>query len=139
MLRKALRAGSEIYRTEALSGRDKAAEKLTGDNRNTNRDAKPARPDEIRKRAEARKPDEEGGELPRPFLEPGFPVQKRRGLHDRQQPCRTVHQAFGERAEELAFLRQRQDGACQRGLPLGRVHLQAAGVLYLGIPQEILC
>ena len=87
MLRKALRAGSEIYRTEALSGRDKAAEKLTGDNRNTNRDAKPARPDEIRKRAEARKPDEEGGGLSRPLLGSDFSLPERRELHDRQQPC----------------------------------------------------
>lgn len=31
------------------------------------------------------------------------------------------------------YLRQRQDGACQRGLPLHRVHLQAAGVLNPGI------
>lgn len=79
------------------------------------------------KRAEARKPDGKGGQLPRPFLKPGFPVQERRGLHDRQQPCRVVHQAAGEREEELTFLRKRQDGACQRGLPLRRVHMQAAG------------
>lgn len=97
-----------------------------GDN---NRNEKPARPDEIRKRAKARKPDGEGGQLPRPFLEPGFPLQERRGLHDRQQPCRTVHQAAGEREEELTFLRKRQDGACQRGLPLRSVHLQGYSIL----------
>ena len=42
-------------------------------------------------------------------------------------------------AEEPAVLRQRQDGACQRGLPLHRVHLQAVGALYPRIPQEVLC
>ena len=139
MLRNALCARSGIYGTESLPGRDKAAEKLTGDNRNNNRDAKPARPDEIRKRTEARKPDEEGGRLSRPLLEPDFPLPEGRKLHDRQQPGGTVHPAFGERAEELAVLRQRQDGACQRGLPLHRVHMQAAGVLHPGISQEVLC
>ena len=29
-----------------------------------------------------------------------------------------LYQAFGEREEELAFLRKPQDGACQRDLPL---------------------
>lgn len=80
----------------------------------------------------------EGGQLPRPFLEPGFPLQERRELHDRQQPGGTVHPTAGEREEKLAFLRQPQDGARQRGLPLHCVHLQATGVLDSGIPQEIL-
>ena len=62
-----------------------------------------------------------------------------RGLHDRQQLCGTVHPALGERAEELAVLRQRQDGACQCGLPLHCVHLQASGIFNPGIPQEVLC
>ena len=84
------------------------------------------------------KPDGEGGQLSRPFLEPGFLLQERWGLHDRQQPCRAVHQAVGERAEELAFLWERQDGAWQRGLPLCRVHLQATGVFNPGKPQEFL-
>lgn len=63
------------------------------------------------------------------FGEPGFPVQEGRELHDKQQSCRTVHQTFGEQEEELTFLRKRQDGACQRGLPLRRVHLQGYSIL----------
>ena len=50
-----------------------------------------------------------------------------------------VYPVFGERAEELAVLRQRQDGSCQRGLPLHCVDLQTSGVFSPGIPQEILC
>ena len=39
--------------------------------------------------------------------EPVFPLQERLELHDRQQPGETLHQTFDERAEELAFLRER--------------------------------
>ena len=66
---------------------------------------KPARPDEIRKCPAARKPGGKSGQLPRPFLEPGIPIQEGRGLHDRQQPDGTVYPTFGERAEEFAVLR----------------------------------
>lgn len=45
---------------------------------NNNRDEKPAEPDEIGKRSETWKPDGEGGQISRSFLEPDFPVQERR-------------------------------------------------------------
>lgn len=67
-----------------------------------------------------------------------FPVNGRRKLHHKQQPCRALHPTSGERAEELAFLQQPQDGTCRRSLPLRRVHMQASRVFNPGIPQEIL-
>ena len=89
-----LRVEKEIYRAETSCGRYK-----------TPRNEKPARPDEIRKCPAARKPGGKSGQLPRPFLEPGIPIQEGRGLHDRQQPDGTVYPTFGERAEEFAVLR----------------------------------
>ena len=50
----------------------KTSEELRRDDGNNNRNEEPARPDGIRKRPEAGKPDGEGGGLSRPFLEPGF-------------------------------------------------------------------
>ena len=94
-----------------------------GNNKRIARNEEPAQSYEIWECPEIRKPDEEGGQLSRPFLESGFPIQEGRGLHDRQQLGGTVHPTFDERAEELAVLRQQQDGACQRNLPLYRVHL----------------
>ena len=94
-----------------------------GNNKRIARNKELAQFDEIWECPEVRKPDGEGGQLSQPFLKSGFPIQEGRELHDRQQPGGTVHPTFDERAEELAVLPQRQDGACQRNLPLYRVHL----------------